>query len=119
MGLTGKETVVWRWRDGTWAAVPLAGSTGHPGSFGNPSGSTCAVVPLGDRTVAILADDAGTRAWWSRDETTWIGGETVSPAHSSNPFHVAGIGSTLVLAHLESEATGGGIVTVVRTGAVP
>jgi hypothetical protein len=116
VGMTAQESVVWRWRDGDWSGAALPGSPAHS-AFGNPFVSDCDVVPLSDgRIVAILAGGEGTRAWWSSDGSSWTGGDTVSAASAS---HVAGLGSTLVLARTEYEPTGAVVGTIVMTGSMP
>ncbi len=119
MGLSGEEAMLWRWQEGNWSGTPVASYPDHPGRKGNPFMTACAVVPLDQGAVAVFADDHETRVWWSVDGESWTGGGAVSPAHTSNPPHVAGLGSTVVLAHLDSDPTGGSVRTVVRTGTLP
>ena len=116
MGSSSEETVVWRWSDGNWSAVPLVGSPAHPDRSTNPFFiSRCALVPLSDRTVAILSGEDGTRAWWSTDGASWVGGETLAVDGAT---HIAGFGSTLVLARVEHELTDGLLRTIVMSGSI-
>lgn len=119
MGLSAAESIVWRWREGNWSGIPVAAYPVHAGRSGNPFTATCALVPLDNGAVAVLGDAQETRVWRSPDGESWVGGEGFSPAHTSNPPHVAGFGSTVVLAYLESDPTGSSVRTVVRTGTLP